>query len=137
MFLADCVEVQANSLAILRLDGQDTQRAFASARWDLRRLTRMGQELTFTAFARADAYHTDESLKTPVDVYRGQDGWQFRGIGALAADLRWPLVGLLWGGTQRLTPRVQLVVTPQIDNLDIPNEDARARSTLKTATCSH
>jgi LPS-assembly protein len=120
------VEVQANSLAILRLDGQDTQRAFASARWDLRRLTRMGQELTFTAFARADAYHTDESLKTSVDVYRGREGWQFRGIGALAADLRWPLIGPLWGGTQRLTPRIQLVVTPQTDNMDIPNEDSRS-----------
>lgn len=120
------VELQANSLAILRLEGQDTQRAFASARWDLRRLTRMGQELIFTAFARADAYHTDESLETSVDVYRGRDGWQFRGIGALAADLRWPLIGSLWGGTQRLTPRIQLVVTPQTDNMDIPNEDSRS-----------
>ncbi|MCF2514020.1 LPS assembly protein LptD [Sphingomonas sp. G124] len=120
------VEVQANSLAILRLDGQDTQRAFASARWDLRRLTPMGQEITFTALARADAYHTDESLKTPVDIYRGRDGWQFRGIGALAADLRWPLVGPLWGGTHRVTPRIQLVVTPQTDNMDIPNEDSRS-----------
>lgn len=124
--LGGLVEVQANSLAILRLDGQDTQRAFASARWDLRRLTRMGQELTLTAFARADAYHTDESLKTSVDVYRGRDGWQFRGIGALAADLRWPLIGPLWGGTQRLTPRIQLVLTPQTDNMDIPNEDSRS-----------
>ena len=52
------VELQANSLAILRIDGQDTQRAFASARWDLRKLTRMGQEVTLTAFARGDAYHT-------------------------------------------------------------------------------
>ena len=39
------VELQANSLAILRIEGQDTQRAFASARWDLRRLTNWGQEL--------------------------------------------------------------------------------------------
>jgi LPS-assembly protein len=124
--LGGLVEVQANSLAILRLDGQDTQRAFASARWDLRRLTRMGQELTLTALARADAYHTDESLKTSIDVYRGRDGWQFRGIGALAADLRWPLIGPLWGGTQRLTPRIQLVLTPQTDNMDIPNEDSRS-----------
>ena len=38
------VELQANSLAILRIDGQDTQRAFASARWDLRRLTPWGQD---------------------------------------------------------------------------------------------
>ncbi|MET1113310.1 MAG: LPS assembly protein LptD [Allosphingosinicella sp.] len=33
------VELQANSLAILRTSGQDTQRAFAGARWDRRRLT--------------------------------------------------------------------------------------------------
>jgi LPS-assembly protein len=120
------IELQANSLAILRLDGQDTQRAFASVRWDLRRLTRMGQEFTLTAYGRADAYHSQESDETPVDIYRGRDGWHFRGIGALAADLKWPLVGGLWGGIQRLTPRVQLVLTPPTENLDIPNEDARA-----------
>jgi LPS-assembly protein len=120
------VEVQANSLAILRIEGQDTQRAFASARWDLRRFTSMGQEVTLTAYGRADAYHTDESAETAVDIYRGRDGWQYRAIGALAADLRWPLVGPLFGGTQRLTPRVQLVLTPPTPNLKIPNEDARA-----------
>jgi LPS-assembly protein len=120
------VELQANSLAILRLEGQDTQRAFASARWDLRRLTRLGQELTLTAFARADAYHSREADETTVDIYRGKNGWQFRGIGALAADLKWPLVGTLWDGTQRLTPRIQLVLSPSTKNLDIPNEDARA-----------
>ena len=120
------IELQANSLAILRIDGQDTQRAFASARWDLRRITKMGQELTLTAYARGDAYHTDESDETLVELYRGEDGWQFRGIAALAADMRWPFVGALLGGTQRLTPRVQLVLTPPTENLDIPNEDARA-----------
>ena len=120
------VEFQANSLAILRIEGQDTQRAFASARWDLRKLTRMGQELTLTAYARGDAYHSKDSAETAVDIYRGKDGWQFRGIAALAADFKWPLVGGLWGGTQRLTPRIQLVLTPPTENLDIPNEDARA-----------
>ena len=43
------IEAQANSLSILRIDGQDTQRAFASLRWDLRRLTPWGQELGLTA----------------------------------------------------------------------------------------
>ena len=120
------VELQANSLAILRIDGQDTQRAFASARWDLRRLTAWGQELTLTAFARGDAYHTEDSAETAVPIYRGEDGWHFRGIGALAADLRWPLIGEVLRGVQRLTPRVQLVLTPPTPNLSIPNEDARA-----------
>jgi LPS-assembly protein len=120
------MELRANSLAIVRRDGQDTQRAFASAQWDLRKLTRMGQELTFTAFARGDAYHTDESALTTVPLYRGEDGWHFRGIGALAADVRWPFIGPAFGGTQRLTPRVQLVLTPPTQNFNIPNEDARA-----------
>ncbi len=120
------VELQANSLAILRIDGQDTQRAFASARWDLRTLTRMGQELTLTAFARGDAYHSDENDETDIILYRGDEGWQFRGIAALAADMKWAFVGPAFGGTQRLTPRAQLVLTPATPNLEIPNEDARA-----------
>ena len=120
------IELQANSLAIVRLDGQDTQRAFASARWDLRKLTRGGQEIAFTAYARGDAYHTSDSAATSIASYRGEDGWHFRGIGALAADLRYPLIGPLLGGMQRLTPRIQLVLTPPTPNLSIPNEDARA-----------
>ncbi len=120
------IELQGNSLAILRLEGQDTQRAFASARWDLRRITSLGQELSFTALARGDAYHTKDSASTPVPIYRGEDGWHFRGIGALAADLKWPLIGPLFGGTQRLVPRIQLVLTPPTPNMVIPNEDARA-----------
>ena len=120
------VEVEANSLAILRIDGQDTQRAFTSARWDLRRLTSWGQELTLTAYARGDVYHTDDTQDTDVAIYRGTNGWHVRGIGALAADMQWPLIGPLLGGFQRLVPRVQVVLTPPTPNLDIPNEDARA-----------
>ena len=120
------IQVQGNSLAILRLDGQDTQRAFASARWDLRTLTRLGQELTLTAYARGDVYHTNDSADTTVAAYAGTDGWHFRGIGALAADMRWPFIGPAFGGTQRLVPRVQVVLTPPTPNLDIPNEDARS-----------
>jgi len=120
------VELQANSLAILRTDGQDTQRAFAGARWDLRQLTRMGQEVTFTAYGRADAYHTSDTESTATLIYRGDPGYQFRAIGALAADVRWPLIGELFGGTQRITPRVQFVATPPTRNLSIPNEDSRS-----------
>jgi len=120
------VEVEANSLAIFRIDGQDTQRAFASARWDMRRLTPWGQELTLTAYARGDVYHTEDSASTDVPIYRGTNGWHARGIGALAADLKWPFVGTAFGGIQRLVPRIQLVLTPPTPNLDIPNEDARS-----------
>ena len=120
------LQIQGNSLSIIRVEGQDTQRAFASFQWDLRRLTPWGQELTLTAYGRGDVYHTDDADDTPVAIYRGTNGWHARAIGALAADIKWPFIGPLLGGLQRLVPRVQVVLTPPTPNMDIPNEDARA-----------
>jgi LPS-assembly protein len=120
------LQLQGNSLSILRIDGQDTQRAFASAEWDLRRLTPWGQQVTVTAFGRGDVYHTDDAESTDVAIYRGTNGWHARAIGAVAADVQWPFIGPLFGGVQRLVPRVQLVLTPPTPNIDIPNEDARS-----------
>ena len=119
-------ETQINTLGISRSNGQDTQRAFASAQWSLRKLTSMGQEVTLTGLARGDVYHSDENDKTSTVIYRGEPGWQTRGIATAALDVKWPLVGKVFGGTQVLTPRVQLVATPKVRNLSIPNEDARA-----------
>ncbi len=120
------LELQLNSLALTRTAGQDTQRAFASIKWDLRRLTSWGQEVTFTAFARGDAYNTDDTLTTAVQSYRGTEGFQTRAIGAVAVDVRWPFVGRFGNGSQRLTPRFQIVAAPRLANLSIPNEDSRA-----------
>lgn len=120
------MEVQANSLAITRTGGQDTQRAFAGARWDRRSLTRWGQEMILTGYARGDLYHSSDNLLTDTIIYRGEEGWHARAIGALAAEFRWPLVGPFMGGSQRLTPRLQLIASGATDNLEVPNEDARA-----------
>ena len=120
------VELQLNTLAIGRTSGQDTQRAFAGATWNLRGLTGLGQEVVLTAMVRGDVYHSDENLLTAIPGYRGKSGWEGRGIAAVAADMRWPFVGEFAGGTQTLTPRVQIVATPSLKNLDIPNEDSRA-----------
>ncbi|MBN8485837.1 MAG: LPS-assembly protein LptD [Sphingomonadales bacterium] len=120
------VQLQFNTLAISRTAGQDTQRAFASAQWDLRRLTPWGQEVTVTALARGDIYHSDENALTATASYRGNPGWQTRGLGAVAVDLKWPLVGEFLGGNQVLTPRFQIVASPTLRNLEVPNEDARA-----------
>ncbi|MFN3516966.1 MAG: LPS-assembly protein LptD [Novosphingobium sp.] len=120
------VQLQFNTLAISRTAGQDTQRAFASAQWDLRRLTPWGQEVTVTALARGDLYHSDENALTATASYRGNPGWQSRGLGAVAVDLKWPLVGEFLGGNQVLTPRFQIVASPTLRNLEVPNEDARA-----------
>jgi len=120
------LELQANSLSILRTEGQDTQRAFAAARWDRRSITALGQELILTGYVRGDVYHANDTRLTSVPAYRGVEGWSARGIAAAAAELRWPFVGEFMGGTQRLTPRLQIVASPPTKNLRIPNEDARA-----------
>jgi LPS-assembly protein len=119
-------EFQLNTVALTRTGGQDTQRAFASAQWSLRRLTDWGQEVTFTAYTRGDLYNTQDSLATSIVSYRGEDGFHTRGIAAAAVDVKWPFIGEFLGGTQRLTPRVQVVVSPKLANMDVPNEDARA-----------
>jgi LPS-assembly protein len=120
------LQIQLNSLALTRTAGQDTQRAFASVQYDIRRLTRWGQELTLTAFARGDVYNANDTIATTVASYAGTEGFQTRAIGALAADLRWPLIGSFGSGTQRLTPRLQIVAAPRIKNFSIPNEDSRS-----------
>ncbi|NTZ42814.1 LPS assembly protein LptD [Altererythrobacter sp. SALINAS58] len=120
------IELHANTLALFREDGQNTQRAFAGGRWDLRRLTRFGQAVTFTALARADLYHSSDNALTESALYRGNPGWQSRAVALGAVDVQWPLIGTIFGGTQVLTPRVQFVATPPIRNLAIPNEDSRA-----------
>ncbi|WP_159640842.1 LPS-assembly protein LptD [Sphingorhabdus sp. 109] len=120
------LEVQANSLAIGRSEGQDTQRAFGSARWDMRKLTDWGQEITFTGLVRGDVYHSDDNALNDTDIYRGQSGWQTRAIATAAIDVKWPLIGEAFGGTQTITPRFQIVATPGLSNLSVPNEDSRA-----------
>jgi LPS-assembly protein len=120
------VQFQANSLALLRNDGQDTQRAFAGAQWDLKRLTRMGQLVTLTALVRGDVYNTNSSAATATASYRGTDGWTARGIATAAIDIEWPFAGAAFGGTQVFKPRLQFVASPRLRNLAVPNEDARA-----------
>ena len=120
------VELQANSLGIIRGDGQDSQRAFAGARWDLRRITVAGIDATLTALVRGDVYHSDENFLTVTAAYRGTPGWQARAVALAAIDVKYPLVGAFLGGTQILTPRIQIVASPSIDNFAIPNEDSRA-----------
>jgi LPS-assembly protein len=125
-WLGGQVELQVNSLTLLRTSGQDTQRAFGGARWDLRRITGLGQEIQLTGYVRGDVYHSDESFRTTTLAYRGEDGWNARLVSAAAAEIRWPLVGPFLSGQQRLTPKFQLVASPGTANLRVPNEDARS-----------
>jgi len=120
------LEVRANTLAITRTDGQDTQRALAQVRWDASRYTPLGQRVTATAMLRGDAYHTNDTDLAAFPLYAGKDGWSGRFIPVAALDAEWPFAGEAFGGMQTLTPRVQLVASGKGRNADIPNEDSRA-----------
>jgi LPS-assembly protein len=125
-WLGGVIQFQANSLAITRTHGEDTQRAFAAFEWDLRKLTGMGQQITFTTYLRGDVYHSSDNALATVASYAGDPGWKARGIAAAAIDVQWPFMGEAFGGIQRITPRIQIVAAPRIANLSVPNEDARA-----------
>ncbi len=118
--------LEANTLSLLRTSGQDTQRLFAGGTWNWRGLLPMGVEYSLTGLGRVDVYHTQSTALSPVIDYRGAEGWQTRAILLGAAEASWPLVGAFAGGTQRLTPRVQVVIAAPVNNIDIPNEDSRA-----------
>jgi LPS-assembly protein len=82
--------------------------------------------VTLTALVRGDVYNTNNIDATTTAVYRGNEGWTARGIATAAIDIEWPFVGEAFGGTQVFKPRLQLVASPPVRNLAVPNEDARA-----------
>lgn len=116
----------ANSLNLVRTDGQQVQRALASAEWARSVLTPFGQRITATALVRGDLYNTSDPEKATLPAYSGDKGFETRGIALAALDAEWPFAGGALGGTQTITPRAQLVVAPNNLNAGIPNEDSRS-----------
>ncbi|MGL6042392.1 MAG: LPS-assembly protein LptD [Sandaracinobacteroides sp.] len=118
--------LQVNSLGLYRREGQSMARGLASAQWDRNILTPLGQRITFTGMVRGDVYSSSENDLADDPSYAGRDGWQTRFIPLGAVDVEWPFAGPLIGGTQTISPRVQLVASSSTANEGIPNEDSRA-----------
>lgn len=118
--------VGANSMNLFRSAGQDVQRALAFARWDRSFLTGFGQRVTATTMLRGDLYNTSNAANATLPEYAGLSGVHGRAIPVAALDVEWPFAGPALGGTQTITPRVQLVASPTGLNNGIPNEDSRA-----------
>jgi LPS-assembly protein len=118
--------VAANTLGLYRTDGQGEARAIASARWDRSFLTALGQRITATAMLRGDLYDSFNVAEATRPDYAGSGHVEARIIPVAALDAEWPFAGPLLGGTQTITPRVQLVTSGSGHNSGIPNEDSRA-----------
>ncbi len=120
------VMVQANSLGLYRSEGQSIIRALASAQWDRSFLTTIGHRITFSGLIRGDVYNTRNGELAESPLYAGRNGWSARVIPLAAVEAEWPLAGPFLGGSQVITPRLQLVASTKNSNTDIPNEDSRA-----------
>ncbi|MGI4878271.1 MAG: LPS-assembly protein LptD [Janthinobacterium lividum] len=118
--------IAANSLNLVRTDGQSIQRALASAQWDRSFLTALGQRITATALVRGDLYNTVDPDKATLPIYAGDKGFEGRAYPLAALDAEWAFAGPLLGGSQVITPRVQLVTSPTGLNKGIPDEDSRS-----------
>jgi len=124
--LGGTVKIGANSMNLVRTDGQNVQRALAFGRWDRSVFTPLGQRLTATALLRGDIYNVGRPERATLPEYAGERGFSARALPLAALDMEWPFAGAALGGTQTITPRVQLVLTPDNPNRDFPNEDSRA-----------
>ena len=118
--------IAANSLNLVRTNGQGMQRAVASAEWDRTILTPFGQQITATGLVRGDVYNTNDPSGASLAVYAGDKGFESRAYGLVAVDAIWPFAGPIFGGSQTITPRLQVVSAPKNLNEGIPNEDSRA-----------
>ncbi len=126
MVLGGRVRFGANSMNLARTDGQSVFRNLAFGRWDRSFLTAFGQRITATAMLRGDLYAVQDPDKATIPSYAGLSGWHGRIIPLAALDVEWPLTGPALGGTQTITPRIQLVAAPSNLNRGLPNEDSRA-----------
>lgn len=120
------LDLVANSMSLIRIKGQDVQRATLQGQWERSWLTGLGQRVTGTVLLRGDLYNTTNRLGATLPSYRGNEGFQTRGIALAAVDAEWPFSGAAFGGTQTITPRVQIVAAPLNLNRGVPNEDARS-----------
>lgn len=120
------LDIAANSMNLVRIDGQDVQRALASAKWTRTLLTSFGVRLTGTGLLRGDIYNTSNPKKATLAAFAGRRGFQTRGIALAAVDAEWPFAGPALGGVQTITPRVQFSAAPLHLNRGVPNEDSRS-----------
>jgi LPS-assembly protein len=119
----------ANSASIIRTEGADTWRTSLGAQYDVPYTNRLGMVLKATGYARTDLYYQTDALlqDTTGSLYSGNDGFEARGVGALAAEVRWPLGKPGFGGVQTLEPVLQVVAASRDTRVDeVANEDSRA-----------
>jgi LPS-assembly protein len=117
----------ANTAAISRDTGPDSQRATAEVRWRLPLLTSNGQMITVQADARGDVFRVTNNDLTEFPDIPTKANYIWRGVPYVALDWRWPFVASqTFGATSFVVqPIAQAIAAPYGGNpKGIPNEDS-------------
>lgn len=117
----------ANTAAVSRNRGPNSQRATAEARWRLPLLTSNGQMITVQADVRGDVFRVTNNDLVDFPTIPEKVRFIARALPYVAVDWRWPFVsGTTVGNTSLVVqPIVQAIAAPYGGNPDgIPNEDS-------------
>ncbi len=114
--------LDANTQAISRVDGTDSQRLSLTNAVELPYIGPIGDVYTFRASVQTDLYQVDDAV---VAGKANADGFTGRIFPQLSAEWRYPWVRSSGNTRQLFEPIVALVVGPNGGNpVEIPNEDS-------------
>jgi LPS-assembly protein len=119
-------EVDLNTVALTRDEGEDDQRLTTEARYRLPFITGNGQMITFEADARGDLYHISNANPLNLPGIPQDNQFILRGLPQLAMDWRWPFITAADHSTSYvISPIVQVIAAPYGGNqTGIPDEDS-------------
>lgn len=107
-----------------RSDGPTGQRLSFTPGYRISRTANLGFVTSFSTDLRADLYHSDQASNPRVNA-EATDGFEYRLMPRMIADLRFPFVRTTSSTTQLIEPIAGIVATRNGGNtLDIPNEDS-------------
>ncbi len=114
--------LDANTQAISRRTGTNSQRLSLIGGWQLPHVGPLGELYTFEATVQTDLYNVSRPDGDPVSDFEGVTGRVFP---QATLDIRYPLVRTAGNTQQLIEPVAAIVVSPNDANSDaIPNEDS-------------
>ncbi len=116
----------ADTLAVFRTDGQDTNRLSLQGGYHIPYTTSNGQVITFESSLRGDLYYARDILADPADPSSAttQDNFYGRIVPSAALKWRYPFVRQSGSIRQVVEPIAEAVWSDVLGDDDTPNEDS-------------
>jgi len=120
------VSLEANTMSLYRVDGDDSRRLSSTARWELPYISDDGEVIQSSAQMRTDIYDVDNVTLPNGQEFNGVTG---REVPQVSTDWRYPFISRLDSSalsSLTIEPIVNATVSPGGGNpAKIPNEDSQ------------